>query len=212
MHNPFRYRSGTSLVELLLFIGFFALVSGVVVALLFSSSEQRIRQQSIAQVDQTGIQLLQTLTRRIRRAERILDPALGETGALLLLQMAQDGENPTIITQGNNGMLVAEGTTVRSLTNSGNTIISNFVAQNTSPSTTRQSVHISFRISRTVPLPTNPEYVRVFDTLVTLFPDDQEEGNCGCGAGTCSSTGSYSWGYCDAGSCLEANTTLSCTQ
>ena len=101
-------RAGTSLVELLLFVGFFALVSGVVVSLLFSSSEQRVRQQAVAVVDQTGIQLLQTLSRRTRRAERIISPAQGETDSLLFLQMAQDSENPTIISQGSGVLLSAE--------------------------------------------------------------------------------------------------------
>lgn len=205
-----RCRTGTSLVELLLFVGFFALVSGVVVAFLFSSSEQRVRQQTIATVDQTGVQLLQTLTRRIRRAERILGPAKGETGAILSLQMAQDGENPTIIAQGSGILLVAEANVLRPLTSSGNTTVSRFMVRNTSPSATRQSVHISFRISRIVPLPTDPLYTRDLEALVTLFPDDQEEGNCGCGSPVCSGTGMYSWGYCSTGSCSKASITLTC--
>ena len=152
MYRIFRVRSGTSLVELLLFLAFFSLVSGVVVALLFSSNEQRVRQETIALVDQTGIQLLQSMTRRIRRAERIIDPLQGETGSLLFLQMAQDGENPTIIAQGSGVILVAEADTVRPMTGSGNIIATNFLVRNTSPDSSRQSVAISFVLSRTIGL------------------------------------------------------------
>ncbi|HLD32700.1 MAG TPA: hypothetical protein VJB10_03890 [Candidatus Peribacteraceae bacterium] len=210
MYRIFRVRSGTSLVELLLFLAFFSLVSGVVVALLFSSNEQRVRQETIALVDQTGIQLLQSMTRRIRRAERIIDPLQGETGSLLFLQMAQDGENPTIIAQGSGVILVAEADTVRPMTGSGNIIATNFLVRNTSPDSSRQSVAISFVLSRTIPLPTFPKFSRIFEALVTLFPDDREEGDCGCNSPICSSSGSYSWGYCESGSCSVASVSLLC--
>ena len=204
-----KYRPGVSLVEMLLFLGFFALVSGVVVALLFSSSEQRVRQEAIADVDQSGIQLLQTFTRRIRRAERILDPARGATGSILFLQMAQDSENPTIIAQGSGVILVAEANSTRPLTGSGNVVATNFLAYNTSPAVDKQSVFISFTISKTVPLTTNPKYSRTFEALISLFPDDQLEGNCGCTPPVCNE-GSYRWGYCQTGSCSTASAALTC--
>ncbi|KKW40446.1 hypothetical protein A2454_01910 [Candidatus Peribacteria bacterium RIFOXYC2_FULL_55_14] len=210
MHRIFRVRSGTSLVELLLFLAFFSLVSGVVVALLFSSNEQRVRQQTIALVDQTGIQLLQSITRRVRRAERIIDPPQGETGSLLFLQMAQDVENPTIIAQGSGVIMVVEANTVRPMTGSGNIVATNFLVRNTSPEDSRQSVTISFVLSRTIPLPTFPEFSRTFEALVTLFPDDKEEGDCGCSSPVCSGSGSYSWGYCESGSCSAVSVTLLC--
>lgn len=210
MHSAFKNRPGTSLVELMLFLGFFSIVSGVVVALLFSSNEQRVRQQTIALVDQTGIQLLQSITRRVRRAERILDPVQGQTGSVLYLQMAQDSENPTIIAQGSGAIMVAEANTTRPITSSGNVAATSFMAYNTSPSSDRQSVYISFVLSRTVPLPTDPEYSRTFEALITLFPDDQEEGDCGCNPPVCSSSGSYTWEHCETSSCLPASVSLLC--
>tara|TARA_Y100000310_G_scaffold303681_1_gene342219 strand:+ start:45 stop:572 length:528 start_codon:yes stop_codon:yes gene_type:complete len=169
-----------------------------------------VHQQSIAIVDQTGIQLLQTFTRRIRRAERVLDPVQGTTGSILLLQMAQDDENPTIIAQGSGAIMVAEADAARPITGSGNIVATGFVAHNTSPSSDRQSVAISFTLTRSIPLPTNPDYSRTFEALVTLFSDDQREGGCGCSAPSCSSSGSYSWGYCESGTCSLAPITLLC--
>jgi Tfp pilus assembly protein PilW len=205
-----RFRPGSSLVELLLFLGFFALTAGVAVALLMSNSEQRLRQQAVAQVDQTGVQLLQTLTRRIRRAERILDPPLGETGAVLALRMAQAGENPTVLYMQTGALMAGIYNDTSPLTDAGQMVAANFVARNTSVSETRQSVLVSFTLSRTISLPQSPTYTREFTTLITLFPDDQEEGSsCGCAVPACVG-GTYQWEYCEGETCSAAPVSFSC--
>lgn len=213
MLRPLKNRPGLSLVELLLFLGFFALTSGVVLSLLFSSHEQRVRQESVSLVDQTGVQLLQILTRRIRRAERILAPQQGQSGAVLALQMASDSENPTIILIQSGSLTVAEADAVRPLTDSGALTTVAFAAFNTSSGPGRSSVFISFTLTKIIGLPGEPLYERKFEALVTLFPDDDENGDCGCLAPACSGTGSYyHWSYCDEGSCLPAPFTLPCEQ
>lgn len=200
-----------SLVELLLFLGLFALTSGVVIALLFSSHEQRVRQNAVAEVDQAGIQLLQTLTRRVRRAERILSPSIGSTGAVLTVQMTSDAENPTLFGVQSGALMVGEGNTLRPLTNSGSIQVTLFRATNTSVNAERPSVYISFMLSKAIAMPTNPFYTRTFDALVTLFPDDSQDGNCGCGTPVCSGTGMFTWGYCNGGSCSPSAFTLPCS-
>lgn len=204
------HRAGTSLVELLLFLGFFALSSGVVIALLFSSHEQRVRQQAVAEVDQAGIQLLQTLSRRIRRAERVLYPSIGSTGSVLALQMTQDTENPTLFGVLTGALMVGEGNAQRPLTDSGSLQTLAFQAANTSASADRPSVRITFTLSKIIATPLQPMYVRSFDALVTLFPDDTQDGNCGCSTPSCSGTGMFTWGYCNSDSCLPSAFTLPC--
>ncbi|PIQ76422.1 hypothetical protein COU78_06225 [Candidatus Peregrinibacteria bacterium CG10_big_fil_rev_8_21_14_0_10_49_24] len=211
MEHTFPNRSGTSLVELLLFLGFFALTSGVVLALLFSSHEQRVRQNTVAEVDQAGIQLLQTVTRRVRRAERILFPAMASTGAVLTLQMTSDTENPTLFGLLSGALMVGEGNVLRPLTDSGSLQATQFTATNTSVNTERSSVYITFTIAKSIALPNHPLYTRTFDALVTLFPDDTQDGTCGCSAPICSGTGMFTWGYCNGGSCSPSAFTLPCS-
>lgn len=205
----YRQRPGTTLVELMLFSVFFLLSSSAILVMLFSSTEQRARQQAIATVDQNGVQLLQTLGRRIRRAERIIDPPRQNSGSILYLQMAENDENPTIITVGSGALLVAQHNTVRTLS-SDQVTVSNLSILNTSVSDDRASVHLSFTLSRSGILPQELEYVRIFETFVVLFPDDDLQGNvCGCIAPVCDSN-TYVWQVCDAETCNNASENLPC--
>jgi len=208
-HLLSKTRRGTTLVELMLFSVFFLLSSSAILVLLFSSTEQRARQQAIATVDQNGVQLLQTLARRIRRAEKIIDPPLQASGAILYLQMADNDENPTIIASQSGAILVVQHDTLKTLS-SEQVIVSNFTIRNTSAADDRQSLLLSFTLSRSGVLPQTLEYVRTFETLITLFPDDDSQGDeCGCSAPVCVA-GVYTWQVCDADECSNATEVLSC--
>ena len=98
-----------------MFIAFFAACAGVLINILVSTNEQRVRQQTIAGVEQEGIQILQMLTRRIRRTERITFPGRGSTGSVLALQVADSAQDPTIIAMQTGAIRIAEQSAVRSL-------------------------------------------------------------------------------------------------
>ncbi len=209
MHFTFQNRrQGTTLVELLLFLAFFALSSGVILAFFFSTTEQRIRQQTVMTVDQSGIQLLQTLSQRIRNAERVLYPALGASGTVLALQMPIEEDSPSIFAlSGGTIVLVSHDSPL--ILGAERVVISNFVARNTSATSERQSVLISFTLSRSIPLTTPLVYRRPFEMLVTLFPDDATNSHCSCTAPACMS-GQFEWQICDADVCSNATTPLEC--
>ena len=198
------------MVEILLFMAIFAVCSGVVISLLFTSTEQRVQQQAIAQVDQSGIQLLQTLTRRIRRAERVLYPTQGSSGSVLALRMAQNAEDPTILALQTGALLLGEYNTIRPLTSTGELLVTNFIVRNTSALDSRQSVEISFSITRAISLPKITVYERDFSALVTLFADDTLEGNsCGCDAPSCTAN-VYIWEYCTEQTCTASPVSFVC--
>lgn len=210
MSKSFTSRPGTTLFELILFLAFFSIAFGAVMVLLFGTGEQRKRQEGIALVDQTGMQLLQTISRRVRSAERVLDPPRGASGTVLTLQMAAIADNPTIITAQNDRLVAAEYDTITGLTASGTVVVKDFVVRNTSPADATPSVHISFTLTKKLGIPSQPTYSRQFETLVTLFPDDQQQGNaCGCAQPVCD-TGTYRWEYCDAEICEPGPTGISC--
>lgn len=194
-------RPGTSLLELVMFMAFFAIAASAVLVLLFGTNEQRIRQEGIALVDQTGIQLLQTITRRIRAAERILDPSGNSSGNILALQMAAEADNPTILASQSGTLFVGEYDTTFPLTSSGQVTVQNFWVRNTSPSDDTPSVQVSFTIQKYLGIPSQPSYSRTFETLITLFPDDEQQGNsCACALPTCNA-GVYEWEYCNITTC-----------
>lgn len=203
-------RPGLSLIELLLFLGLLAITSVALIAFFLSSGDSQVRQQAIADVDQGGIQLLQVLAYRIRHAERVRHPAQGNSGGILLLQNAQAEIDPTVIGV-QSGSMILEDAEEEHLLNDPTVQVTNFRVVNTSASSTRQSVVVSFDVSATIPLPGLPVYSRHFDAAFSLFPSDLPVGNsCGCGAVTCQA-GVYVWGTCiDASTCASTSGSLLC--
>ena len=203
-------RPGTSLVELLLYLGFLGMVSGVVLTVMTFSSEQRLRHQNIETVEREGIQMLETMARRIRNAEIIQMPSISTSGAVLALLMSDQSISPTIFAVTASGVLqVAQHDTVSRFSATGITI-SDLDIANTSFSATKQSVLLSFTASRSPGFVTAVPYVRTFESLVTLFPDDQvSSDDCGCGAPVCTN-GVLSWQVCNQSTCSAATSTLPC--
>jgi type II secretory pathway pseudopilin PulG len=205
-----RTRSGTTLVELLLFMAILSLVIGMILPILFSATENRLLQQTISTVEQNGGQALQNITLRVRQAERILVPAMGQTGAVLALQTGSGSTNPTIIGIHSGSLVVIRRATKQIITSS-QVAITNFVVRNTSTSSTRQSLEISFKVSRTIRLQQPHSYGRVFEGGFNLLPDDVVTGSsCGCPVPSCQAAGTYRWDVCEAGICLSASTPLQC--
>lgn len=206
-------RPGTTLVELLLFLAFFSVVSGTIVSILFATNDQRARQQTIASVERTGLQSLQGLMWRIEHAERILDPPAGSTGSLLALQMADTAESPLIIGAESGSLVFVLHETKRTLTPSGVTV-SRFIARNLSPADDHPLALLSFDLEENYPLPSAviPSYSRHFEMAVQLLPaDDPAGGGCGCAVPACQSQ-VYRWQVCTGESCAPASLTLPCSR
>ncbi|KKU20064.1 MAG: hypothetical protein UX30_C0004G0012 [Candidatus Saccharibacteria bacterium GW2011_GWA2_46_10] len=200
---------GTTLVELLMFMGFFALVSGVLIGVLVMSNEQRVRQESMTAVEQEGVQILQILSRRVRSAEKILFPPAGQTGSVLVIQTAVPSYDPTVIAVQTGALKIAEANEISTLSSSGISV-SDLMFTNTSVKADIQSAEIKFKISQSVPLPTGGTYSRKFGTLINLFSDSELIGNqCGCAPPVCSG-GFLGWGYCEEGVCRDSDGVFSC--
>ncbi len=196
-------RPGFSLLELMLFLAIFSIMCTTIVAVFISSQDARIRQQSIAALEQRSGQILQLLSRRIRRAEKVLSPAAGHSATLLQLQMASDTEFPTIFSLHGANMYFVEQNQTPSLLLSDQIAISNLAFKNIGDT----SVTISFDLSIVVPLPASTTYKRHFEDAVTLFPvDSPQSGGCvgGCAVGNCNSN-RYTWKYCDTSACKDSN-------
>jgi len=205
-----RQRDGTTLVELLLFMTIVALVGASILPIFYASTDNRLLQQTIAIVEQNGTQLLQNVSYRIRNAERVLDPPLGETGSVLALQTGSGAIDPVLIGI-NSGSLVILRHTTKQYLSASQVALQDFVVRNTSTSTTRNSVMISFRVSRTIRLRAPRTYSKTYTALFTLPPvDSPADSGCSCTPPTCSGTNRYAWDICQEGTCYSAETDLDC--
>lgn len=204
------FRKGTTLIELLIFIAILAIVSVAVLPLLFAATEDRLLQQTISLVEQNGAQLLQTIGNEARHAERVISPALGATGSILTLQTSSGSTSPTIVGFAT-GALVLVRRTAKQTLSSTQVAIGDFSVRNTSTSVSRQSVMVSFTVSRTIRLQAPRTFSRTFEALFTLYPDDRPHAEaCTCAVPGCAGNGTYVWQVCEMGSCLTAQTALQC--
>jgi hypothetical protein len=203
-----RHRPGTTLVELLMFTAFFAVSSSVFIVFFISTSEQRIRQQVISTVEQSGIQLMQTLSNRVRSAERVLGPVAASSGTVLALQLSDESYNPTIMGLSGSQLFVAEANTIKALS-ADNISLSDFSIYNTSVADARASVLIRFTITQSTEVTVPISYQRTFESAISLFPDDIASAQCGCTVPQCNA-GTYEWQYCEEDVCADATVLLPC--
>ncbi len=202
--------AGTSLVELILFLAFFAIAGSVVISILFSTNEQRIYQRTILNVERTGVQLLQVITRHVQHAERVLDPPAGFTGSILALSVAVESNNPTMIATQSGYLLIILHDTTEEVPHT--FPLEHFSVRNTSPSAGHPSILVSFDVSIAIPLPSAGSriYTRHFERFVPLLPDDYVTGDdCGCDPPACVA-GLYRWEVCDGELCTPSTATVHC--
>lgn len=202
-------RPALSLVELIIFLALFAVAGGAIFSIFFTMNDQRVQQETASSVERTGLQILQTLTARIASAERILNPALGGSGTVLALQVSQQTEDPVVIALLSGSIVVVSHATLSQI--GADATVSNFIVRNISPAANRPSVRISFDVTKAFPLIAPPRYyVRHFDTIVPLFPDDAPTGGmCGCDPPACSA-GIFHWHVCENSVCSDAPVTVPC--
>lgn len=196
----FRSRPGVTLVELMLFMTLIAIAAGAMFSFFILTTDARVRQRAHADIEQVGVQLTQQLIYEVRTAERVLLPAKGMTGSVLVLQTESSDGSPLIFAAESGVLLLVRGTNTHLLSSQG-FLITDFEVANTSTNDASPSVAIALTIVRTLPLP-QPELLRVpLELGITLSPVDIPLGNtCGCAAPVCTD-GVLSWGACLGESC-----------
>ena len=202
-HYSAKERTGTTLIEIILFVVLVSLMMGTILPLLFNATESRQRQDAIALVEHNGAQVIQTIVQEIRSAERILDPPIGDSGHILALQAESEEDNPTIIAL-HEGVIVLVKGRERRILSSDLVGVTGFSVDNTSTSEDRQSVVVSLDLRRIIRISNPLEYSSHFDTVVNLYPDDTvSESECDCITPFCDTVADmYTWQICHLGTCI----------
>ena len=189
-------RRGVTLVELILFLAIAAIMGLALMPLLFSSTENRLLQETVAHVENNGSQLMQVIGRQVRESEKVLDPPVGTVGKVLALQLASGSLTPTIFGLLTGAMLEIQKTTQQTISAS-EVSVQNFRVRNISNGQST-GVTISFTLSRSLRLEAPRFYTQTFESSFTTFPKNTLTGNTcsfalpGCGIGN-----RYAWQVCD---------------
>lgn len=99
---------GFTLIELLLYVGLLSILLFSTSAFLSILLESRVKNQTMAEVEQQGVQLMQILTQHIRNASAITVPALGASSSTLVLQVLAPN-NPTVFDISSSTLRIQQG-------------------------------------------------------------------------------------------------------
>lgn len=210
MKNVLCIRSGTTLIELLLFLAIMAVVASLTLPMLFTAAENRMLQQTVSVVEQNGAQTVQNIGLKVRNAEKILYPTAGQAASYLVLQTGSGETNPTIIGVLSGAIVIIQHSIKETITTQ-QVGVNEFRVRNTSTSAASQSVAISFRVARTIRLQQPHSYAQRFETVIGLLDDDRTTGACNCPSASCINGTVIQWYVCDTGICEEATTALACS-
>lgn len=97
--------SGFTLIELLLYVTITSMMLSGISFFLSTLLESRVKNQTIAEVEQQGLQVMQTITKAARGAGSVTSPALGASSTSLTFGTAvpnstQSGSGPSIVVTG----------------------------------------------------------------------------------------------------------------
>jgi prepilin-type N-terminal cleavage/methylation domain-containing protein len=142
---------GFTLIELLLYIAVASIILLVSTLFLFSLLESRVKNQTIAEVEQQGLQVMQVITQTIRNAEAVNSPAQGTSASTLSLDVVNATFDPTVFNLSSEVMNIKEGTNAAiSLTNS-RVIASGLSFQNLSRANTPGTVRVQYTLTHRNP-------------------------------------------------------------
>lgn len=155
---------GFTLVELILYIALAAILLLSVFSLFWLVVESRIKNQTMAEVDQQGIQIIQVITQDIRNAESVNYPTVGNSASELSLDIIDGTKDPTIFDILNDTLQIKEGTANEIEITSSRIRISDLEFQNSSRNGTSDTIKIKFTLSHA-----NPENKNEYNYSKTFY-------------------------------------------
>jgi len=140
-------QEGFTLIELLLYVGISSSILLVSTLFLQSLLESRIKNQTIAEIEQQGLQVMQIITQTIRNAENTISPSVGGSAPSLTLDVTNVTNDPTIFDISSGIIRITEGSgSTISLTNSQITA-SSLLFENLSRINTPGIIRVSFTLT-----------------------------------------------------------------
>lgn len=159
-----RRQAGFTLIELLLYVSIVGAMVLSVSAFLPLFMQARVKNQTISEVEQQGIQVMQIVTQTVRNATVINSPTQGLSTTSLSVNVVDSAKSPTVFDQSGGVIRIKEGSGSQvSLTNS-RVVASNITIKNLSRTGTHGAVQISFTLTHI-----NPEGRQEYNFSKTFY-------------------------------------------
>lgn len=150
MSHPHRHKKpsrGFTLIELLLYVSIASIMLLVTFLFLSTLLESRVKNQTIAEVDSQGVQVMQLMTQTIRNANGINTPATSTSASTLALSATSTQYTPTVFDLSSGVVRMAEGAgSAVPLTNV-RVVVSGLTFSNLSGSSTPGVVRVQFTLT-----------------------------------------------------------------
>ncbi|HEC63807.1 MAG TPA: hypothetical protein ENI23_00770 [bacterium] len=140
-------REGFSLVEMMLYIAITSTVILGISTFLLVLLQAKVKNQTISEVDQQGLQVVHMITQTIRNADSITSPAIGVTDSTLTLVVNDAAKSPTVYDLSSGTMRITEGLGAPvALTNS-RIVVSDLSFRNVGRAGTEGLIRVEFTIT-----------------------------------------------------------------
>lgn len=140
-------KKGFTLIELLLYIALSTLVLFVTSMFLISLLEARVKNQTIATVDQEGNRAMSIITQTIRNSTSINSPTIGNDSAILSLNTGVVENDPTVFDLSDGVIRMTEGSNPSVNLTSNLVIITNLNFRNLSRPDTPGNIDVTFNVT-----------------------------------------------------------------
>lgn len=144
-------KNGFTLIELTLYISISFIILLSLSSFFSLILQSRIKSQAIAEIEQGGVHLIQTITQIIRNAEGINSPSLGNSSATLSLDAFGIINDPTSFDLSSGLIRITEGTNSPIELNSSKVIVSDLIFKNLSYDQTPGIIRIEFILTHLNP-------------------------------------------------------------
>jgi len=168
LHRGRIRRTGFTFIELLVYIAIVGTLVVMVVSLFFALAKARMRQESIAEVEQQGAFILSTITTAVRNAQLIQSPAPGVASTSITLTTSTSSTDPTTFAFIDPAILSSLASGTPSALSSLQVVASNVLFQNVTATGTSGSIKVSFTLSHASSSRYDSQYSATFIGSATI--------------------------------------------
>ena len=164
-----RAQQGFTLIELLLYVAISSVMLLAISLFLSTLLQSRIKNQTIAEVEQQGLQVMQLVTQTLRNADVINSPAQGASASVISVNTYNAANNPTMFDLSGGVVRITEGAGSAVVLTNSRVTVSGLTFQNFSQNNTPGTIGIQFVITYINPTGRNEyQYVKMFTGSATL--------------------------------------------
>ncbi|MEI8060836.1 MAG: prepilin-type N-terminal cleavage/methylation domain-containing protein [Candidatus Berkelbacteria bacterium] len=140
-------QKGFTLIELLLYISLTGIILLSVSVFYFETLRSRVKNQTIAEVEQQGTIAMEQITQAIRNSSSIASPAVGTSAAAITLTSTTPAKNPTVFDLTTGTIRVSEDALAPVNLTTPKVAITALNFQNLSAASTKGVIKVSFTVS-----------------------------------------------------------------